>query len=477
MGSKGSGLGRVRTVAVVCALVVGVISTASPAQRATGIDLRACVRGIGLPPIGCPGPTYYRATVGILDAFANGDTFGHSMTPDGRYFAFSSYATNLLVGDTNRKFDIFVHDRQARQTTRVSVDSYGLQGLEHSFGPSISADGRYVAFGNEGSLDVETPAITPYGGIYVHDRQTKRTTLVSKGPDGAPPNDTVFGALVSADGRFVAYTSEATNLVPNDTNTGYDAFLYDRESGQTTRVSVASDGSQAQPPPGQFLGSSATGISADGRYIVLDSNASNLVPGDTNARNDVFIHDRLTPTTTMVSGPPTTTPRESRGGPITPDGRYVLFTSQRDDLIPADTNSRTDLFLKDLALGTIERVSVATGGGQANDRAIDGGASISPDGRYVSFTSFASNLTPKDTNNELDVFQHDRGTLDTIRVSMMETGQQMTKPSAGGITSADGRYVAFLAHGRVEERDTYGKIDVYVFDRSPDPQEPIVSIP
>jgi Tol biopolymer transport system component len=215
----------------------------------------------------------------------NDGSYSPSISADGRYVAFDSDASNLVSGDTNSESDVFVHDRQTGETTRVSVASDGEQGNEDSWYPSISADGRHVAFGSSASNLVGGDTNSEYD-VFVHDRQAGQTTRVSVASDGGQGNDRSEEFSISADGRYVVFDSAASNLVGCDTNDVWDIFVHDRQAGQTTRVSAASDGSQGNSDSG---GSS---ISADGRYVVFDSAASNLVGGDTNGNWDVFVHDR-----------------------------------------------------------------------------------------------------------------------------------------------------------------------------------------
>ena len=159
-------------------------------------------------------------------------------------------------------------------TTRVSVASDGTQSNNSSYNPSISANGRYVAFESEATNLVRGDT-NNFRDIFVHDRQTGQTTRVSVASDGTQANGHSYDPSISADGRYVAFASLANNLVSGDTNDQQDIFVHDRQTGQTTRVSVASDGTQAS---GHSFNPS---ISADGRYVAFVSSASNLVGGDT----------------------------------------------------------------------------------------------------------------------------------------------------------------------------------------------------
>ncbi|MGH2537869.1 MAG: TolB family protein, partial [Candidatus Promineifilaceae bacterium] len=177
-------------------------------------------------------------------AQGNDGSYYPSISADGRYVAFYSDAWNLVGGDTNGTWDVFVHDRDTGQTSRVSVASDGAQGDNHSGAPSISADGRYVAFNSVASNLVGGDTNGAYD-IFVHDRDTGQTSRVSIASDGAQGNESSGVPAISADGRYVAFYSEASNLVGGDTNGYLDVFVHDRDTGQTSRASVASDGAQA----------------------------------------------------------------------------------------------------------------------------------------------------------------------------------------------------------------------------------------
>ena len=217
-----------------------------------------------------------------------------SISAEGRYVAFASLATDLVPGDSNELCDVFVHDQQTGDTFLVSVASNGTQGNGDSNRPSISADGRYVAFESWASNLVPGDTNHNYD-VFVHDRQTGQTERVSVASDGTQGNGFCTSPSISADGRHVAFTSEASNLVAADTNDAGDVFVHDRQTGQTERVSVASDGTQGNG----FCASPS--ISADGRYTAFRPEASNLVRGDANDIEDIFVHDRQTGQTVRIS--------------------------------------------------------------------------------------------------------------------------------------------------------------------------------
>ena len=310
--------------------------------------------------------------------------------------------------------------------------------------PSISADGRYVAFESVANNLVEGDT-NGFTDIFVHDRKTGTTTLVSKGFDGIPANNQSVRPSISADGLYVAFFSYASNLVVGDTNDVSDVFVYSMQTGTTSRASIADDGSQADGASsihGAPVGY-ANVISVDGRYVVFTSSATNLVPGGTNGSAGVFVHDMQTGQTLLVSVAYDGTPASDSGdGSISGDGRLVVFSSLDIHVVPNDSNQTGDVFLRDIQTNQTERISVASDSSQAN-----GGSAfpaISADGRYVAFQSGASNLSDDDTNNRSDVFVRDRQTNQTHRIS---TALDLNAYSASGnpAISADGRFVAYYS--------------------------------
>jgi Tol biopolymer transport system component len=234
--------------------------------------------------------------------------------------------------------------------------------------------------------------------VYVRDLRSGTTQLVSVPADGTSANRDSYNPTISADGRYVAFVSDASNLVPGDTNDRADVFVRYLRSGTTQRVSVATNGAQANNY------NEYPAISAGGRYVAFVSDASNLVPGDTNDQPDVFVRDLQLGTTQRVSVATdgTQANSDSEYPAISADGRYVAFQSRASNLVPGDTNHRRDVFLRDPQSGTTERLSVAAHGRQTNGRSTH--PVISADGRYVAFQSGASNLVPGDTNDRADVF-------------------------------------------------------------------------
>ena len=293
------------------------------------------------PLDGGGGATTIRVSIGSTREQADEDSLSPSITGDGRFVAFESTASNLVPGDTNASTDVFVRDVRTGTTSRVSVDSGGGEADGDSFFPSISGNGRVVAFSSVASNLVPGDSNT-LPDVFVHDARTRSTTLVSVDLAGGPANGPSNSPSISGNGRFVAFSSAASNLVPGDSNGLLDVFLHDVKTGSTTRVSVASAGGQ-----GNGIGG-APSISANGRFVAFWSVASSLVPDDTNASADVFVHDGKTGTTTRVSVDSSGV--QAFGGGVDPsisgNGRSVAFVSGATTLVSGDTNGALDVFLR-----------------------------------------------------------------------------------------------------------------------------------
>lgn len=376
---------------------------------------------------------------------------------------FSSDASNLVAGDTNGAPDAFVHDRSTGLTTRVSVDSAGAE-VDNAFGiygVSISADGSIVAFSSAASGLVANDTNGSFD-VFVHDRvtgQTERISVDSSGAEG--DSDSFFPSAMSADGQVVVFHGYASNLVAGDTNAEADVFVHDRSTGVTERVSVSSIGAEGTDY------STACSLSADGQIVVFESEAPNLVAGDTNGDSDVFVHDRATGLTVRVSVDSTGAEGNGRSSEATvsADGQLVTFWSHASNLVANDTNAAADVFVHDRSSGLIARVNVDATGAQAT-----GGSSshpsISADGRFVAFRSTATNLVAGDTNAAHDIFVHDRTTGQIERVSVDTAGTQGNGSSYSPSISANGAVVAYYSYAsNLVAGDANSVHDVFVHHR------------
>jgi Tol biopolymer transport system component len=391
----------------------------------------------------------------------DGNSFLPSVSADGRYVAFDSDATNLVRGDTNHATDVFVRDLKRDKTVRVSVSSEGDQGKSYSFYPSISADGRVVAFTSNANL-IDGGRNGKYNtDVFVHNLKTGRTRRASVSSSGARAPGGSTAPTISSNGRFVAFDSDADNLVEGDTNGQFDVFLRDMRRHRTERVSIDSAGTQ-----GNGL-SSEPSMSADGHLVAFDSLADNLVPNDTGGGNwdwDVFVHNRKTGKTTQVS---VASPR-AHGEPgysyeasLSASGRFVEFTSDATDLASVEPRHRSRIFVRDLKRDKTKLVSVNSSGTEAHRQSYD--SEMSGNGRVVAFTSRATNLVGGDTNGEPDVFAHDLKTHKTTRVSVSASGAQARSDSYEPSVSGDGRVVAFSSHAsNLVHGDRNGYRDIFV---------------
>ncbi len=390
-----------------------------------------------------------------------GDQFSAepALSANARCVVFSSYATNLVAGDTNTTSDVFVRNLKQQQTLRASVSGPGAEGNKQSLYPSISSNGRVVVFCSSASnlVPVDT---NDEGDVFVHDSKSGQTTRASVGADGVEADGGNFESVLSANARVVAFASDATNLVPTDTNGKRDVFVRDLKKGKTTRVSVSSDGGE----PNDHCREPA--VSANGRVIAFHSKATNLVQTDTNAVEDVFVHDLKSGLTTRVSESPTGAQGDGASSRPTcsANGRVIAFYSAASNFVAGDTNGFNDIYVRDMKTGTMTRVSVSSDGTQADGSSRS--PSISANGRFVAFSSNATNLVPADTNGKRDIFVHDLKTGQTTRVSVNTDGVQSNQAASDQVISANGRMVAFATHAtNLVPDDTNNRCDVFTHDR------------
>jgi hypothetical protein len=393
------------------------------------------------------------------------------ISADGRYVAFTSAASNLVANDTNSTDDVFLRDLLTGTTMLVSVNKTGTASGNHASARArISADGRYVAFDSNATDLVGNDTGGQPSHIYLRDMQTGTTRFVDVNSAGtAQSNGYSFITALSANGRMVAFASTASNLVAAATTGTYELYVHDMQTGATVLVSINSAGTASGN------GSSSGGsFSADGRYIVFQSQASDLVTSDSNNNLDVFMRDLQAGTTTLVSINSTGTNSGnlfSQLPVISANGRYVVFESNASDLISNDTNGNTkDIYRRDLQTMTTTLVSFNSAN-TGNSNSFSFQPDISDDGRYISFISFASDLVTNDANGQDDVFLRDMQTSTTRLVSVNSAGTNSGNngsPTNSLYTpnlSGDGRFVAFVSDSNdLVANDTNGYRDVFLRD-------------
>jgi len=407
-----------------------------------------------------------RVSVGSSSEQANAQSDTAAISADGRYVAFCSDASNLVAGDTNGSTDVFVRDRVDRTTQLVSVSSTGEQGNDYSCGPSISADGQRISFDSFASNLVPDDTNLAYDA-FVHDLTDGSTTRVSVSSTGEEGNlgEGSVRSSISGDGQVVSFESGANNLVEGDTNGEPDIFVHEMSSGITSRVSVGSHGEQSNGE------TSSSSMSFDGRFVAFESNDYAMVPGEDSFDWDIFLRDRTDGTTSRISDSPLggEANDESFDPTISSDGQLVAFESFASNLVAGDTNSAEDVFLYDDTTGSIDRISVSDRELQGNDWSSD--PAMSSDGRYVAFGSYASNLVPRDTNSCPDgirghcpdVFLRDRLAGRTVRVSIPAPGRQANDTSALPALTPDARFLAFQSNAtNLVPGDTNAVSDVFL---------------
>lgn len=336
----------------------------------------------------CQLPTPYLASVSTQGVLANEATQNPSISDDGRYVVFDSQATNLVASDTNDASDVFLHDTRTGETTRISVNDDGVEANGDSDTPTISSDGRFIAFDSRATNLVPGDTNASWD-IFVHDRDTGKTIRVSVASAGTQGETGSKAGIVSGGGNCVAFSSYSNNLVPDDNNDEGDIFVHQIDSGITTRVTVSSSGVESNGYTTFY------DISADCRNVVFSSFATNLVQDDTNETADVFLHNLETGATTRasVSGSGIEGNDYSNYPSISPDGRFVAFNSAATNLVVGDTNAASDVFIRD----TLEKTTIL-----ASSTAAD--ALRNAGSKYVVFESAASNITTSGTGDKMKIF-------------------------------------------------------------------------
>jgi len=382
-----------------------------------------------------------------------------SLSSDGRFVAFSSTADNLVPEDTNGISDIFVRDRLTGLVERIS------RGEEPAYNPVIAANGQFVAFQ---SNTEDGDRVFVYDRERQVTESVLAESVLAETADGETANNLSHPDISANGRFVVfesdADNLDADNLVEGDANELSDIFVRDRQIN--TLESITSSVTAEDAPSNGS--SSQAAISANGRYVAFASAASNLLENDTNGTTDIFVFDRDTQVTERVSITSTGEESNgfSRAPSISADGRYISYDSLATNLVENDTNQKGDVFVYDRLNQTTSRASVSSEGEQSNNFSFNHG--ISADGQYVSYSSVATNLVTNDTNRVQDVFVFNRQAQTTTRISVDAEGRQGNRDSRESVFSADGRFVAFQSNAdTLTNDDTNGRTDIFVYDFDP----------
>lgn len=336
---------------------------------------------------------------------ADGPSSNPVMSRDGQRVVFVSEATNLSPDDSNRVADIFVRDGRG-PIERVTVGLGDTAPDGPSSQPDVSADGRFVVF-TSAATNLVPNDTNGQTDVFLRDLAARFTVRVSVSSAGAQANGPSDTPSISANARVISFASHASDLVRGDTNAVADVFVRVPVSRRTERVSVSSRGNQQnRAVVAPFT--QVSDLSRDGRVVVFESDASNLVRPDTNRHTDVFRHDRRTGRTTLISVDSLGFQgnNDSFAPTITPSARYVSFQSFSTNLARGG-GPREDIFLRDLLHGTTSVVNVPANGGKRAPELVTQllqRPSISNNGQIAAFSSTAPNLTTGDTNEGQDVF-------------------------------------------------------------------------
>jgi Tol biopolymer transport system component len=380
-----------------------------------------------------------------------------SISDDGRYVAFYSHASYLVENDTNAKADIFVKDRKTGVTVRVSVASDGAQSDDISEEPSISGDGRFVAFQSKATTLVTDVAIppnsSPYVHVYLHDLQERVTTLLSQGlPERDAGRGFSYHPRTSYNGRYIVFSSWVVHRFDGEPYWKYDIFLYDRQSNTISLVSkseagVQGNGSDDYPD-----------ISGDGRYVLFQSDSTNLVSPSFGGKVQLIRHDRNTGENRLVSVSASgeAANSDARLGKISDDGRLIVFASYATNLTDGGNNDKQHVFMKDMTTGEVRRLTESDSGEPGNLNSFR--PQISPDGGFVVFQSAAGNLVQQPANSKSQVYLYD---VQKETLALVDRSPSGVMADRGSFIYQDvsegGRYVVFdsYAHNLVPKLPNY----------------------
>jgi len=401
-----------------------------------------------------------------VDASGTGAGNGLSSDPvlsaDGTTVAFVSHASDLGSTDTNGVADVYVRHLVTGTTSQVSVAAVGTDsGPNGADGPALSADGTKVLFRASGGGYAPNDPVTPDAGtqLYVRDLTEGTTKLVSVNSTGVGGGDGAsYEGVVSVDGTAVVFTSYASDLGPTDTNDDTDIYVRDLVAGTTTLVSRAAGGSDAAN------GASSTPVlSADGTRVAFASYANDFGPPDAGSLPDILVRDLATGTTQLVTVQPLGAAANGVHTNVrfSPDGTKVAFDTLSANLGPADTNSRADAYVRDLATGTTTLLSLnASGTDSANSGS--GNPMFDATGTRIAFVSNGSNLGPTDDNGVGDVYVRDLDANLTSLVSSRADGTEAGNGAARPLSYAGGHILVLSSADDLGPIDTNGQADLYL---------------
>jgi Tol biopolymer transport system component len=360
-----------------------------------------------------------------------------ALSQDGRIIAFES-AAQLVNADDDFNFDVYVRNIGTGRTEMVSIKSNGSPGHDdESQSPEISANGRLVVF--QSAMDNLVPNDENTGSdVFLYNRKSNKVRRMSVSTNGEEAEGSSTEASISPNGRYIAFVSDADNLIGNDGNGAPDVFVKNRLSGVTRRASIRSNGNEGSAP------SERPSVADDGS-VAFSSDADDLVASDDNGSRDTFVHKFSNGNTRLVSVAPNGDEGDGGGweASISRDGDSVTFLSQSSNLVAGAGDDHQDIFLHRLPTGKTRLVSKHSNGtfGNADSTVFQG--ALSYNGRYVTFSSASDNLVNGDTNGVIDMFWHDMKTGKTKLVSKTYNGTDLSSEADEGSVSGNGRFVAF----------------------------------
>ena len=383
-------------------------------------------------------------------------SLNNALSADGRLVVFKSAATNLHPLDNDAVYDIYVYDKATGKIDLVSQNGTNVKGNGNSSFPTISADGRYVAFKSESTNLIANDTDT-ISDIYVFDRKMSKIELVSVSSDGIKANHGSHGPMISADGNYVAFHSNASNLHPDDPNPIPDIYVYDRVNQVIELISRSVERSNGNSYRAQ--------ISGDGKFVVFDSIATNLSPDDIDSYSDIYLFNRVDKTLELISksneGDPTVNAKGNLGPAISSNGKIITFYSYSTMLVPDDSDQFSDVFIYDINANEIELISRSNTDIKGNNTSL--GPSISEDGRFVVFDSKASNLSEDDIDSGYDVYRYDRLNKSIELISKSTDGTKGNSSSRYSVVSGSGNSVMFSSTAtNLVEVDENHQSDVFV---------------